>query len=680
MKPASRAPQARDAWPLRSASAALRRSIRTRTKLHIGIFIVLFTAQTLLLTSQLLAVNHALEHAEPTEPEPAAHAFQDRYADRNGDELGERNERPAHALDNVQAVPARLVLIDRQGLRETDLRNLHDDSLQTAGDERALGVHDAARHARQLVKRTLEAALAIACLTLLLGVALFRHVERTMLQPLLTITDSLVRLARGEEIHTLPDLERTDEIGAMAKAFDALCARSRELKDAHEATRAAEAHAQALARHDPLTGLPNRRLLAAEMGAAFEQARRRGSGYLVIVIDLDRFKPVNDLYGHAAGDAVLCEIAARLRRNVRERDTVARLGGDEFAVLALAPHDEQADVARELAQRLLAAVRAPIDVDGVRLNVDASIGIACCPRDGEDADDLLRAADIAMYRAKCEGKGTYRFFEQKMDDELREQATLESDVRRALAGGEIRPYYQPLVRLADGQTAGFEILARWHHAERGWVPPDLFVPLIEQMGIAPVFMAAILRRASRDALRWPERYRLAFNISPAQFKDEQLVSLLLPILADEGFPPERLEIEITESALMCDFDIARAVLAQFRGAGLSMSLDDFGTGYSSLQHLHELHFDKLKIDRSFVLSMATCSESAKIVDAIVALASNLGMATVAEGVETQELARMLRLKGCEYAQGYYFGKAMAARDIDALLNVDRANALAQDAA
>ncbi|CAG9266834.1 Diguanylate cyclase (GGDEF)-like protein [Paraburkholderia unamae] len=605
--------------------AALRASIRARTKLYIGLFFALFAMQTTLLAGQLIAFDHAFERVEAT--------------------LGKTSDTFVNEAPRARATPPELA----------------------AGP-----LHARAGRARLRVRHTIEAAFAIAFATLAFGLALLRHLERTLLRPLQTLTDSLVRLAHGEDMRALPNMRRTDEIGAMAHAFATLCETSHELKIAHEATRAAEAHAQALARHDPLTGLPNRRLLAAEMSAALERTQLRSPDYLVFVIDLDRFKPVNDLHGHAAGDTVLCEIAVRLRRVVRDGDTVARLGGDEFAVLARVHRDDHVEAASELAQRLLAATRAPIDIGKVRINVDASIGIACCPRDGGDPDALLRAADIAMYRAKCEGKGTYRFFEQKMDDELRLQATLETDLRRALAGGEIRPFYQPLVRLADGQTTGFEILARWHHDQRGWIPPDVFVPLIEQMGISPAFTASILRRACRDALCWPARYHLALNLSPAQFKDTQLAALLLTILADEGMPPERLEIEITESALMGDFDIARAVLEDFRRAGLRMSLDDFGTGYSSLQHLRELKVDKLKIDRSFVLSMTSCNESAKIVDAIIALSSSLGMTTVAEGVETAELARTLAAKGCDYAQGYFFGKAMAAREIDALLDVDRA--------
>ncbi|WP_321938840.1 putative bifunctional diguanylate cyclase/phosphodiesterase [Paraburkholderia sp. J8-2] len=620
-------PRAALPWIVRTR-ATLRASIRARTKFFIGLFFALFATQTTLLASQLIAFGHAFERMDTT---------------WHHESTAQETEAP-----HRQAVSA-------------SPRELTAERLRSQVQHGILRVH-----------HTLEAAIAIALATLAFGLVLLHYLERTLLRPLQTLTDSLVRLAHGEDMRALPDMNRTDEIGAMAHAFDTLCEKSRELHIAHEATRAAEAHAQALARHDPLTGLPNRRLLAAEMSAALERTQHRSPDYLVFVIDLDRFKPVNDFHGHAAGDTVLCEIAARLRRVVRDGDTVARLGGDEFAVLARVHRDDHIEAASELAQRLLAATRAPIDIGKLRINVDASIGIACCPRDGGDPDALLRAADIAMYRAKCEGKGTYRFFEQKMDDELRLQASLESDLRRALAGGDIRPFYQPLVRLADGQTTGFEILARWHHEQRGWISPEVFVPLIEQMGISPAFTASILRRACRDALGWPSRYHLALNLSPAQFKDTQLAALLLTILADEGMPPERMEIEITESALMYDFDAARAVLADFRNAGLRMSLDDFGTGYSSLQHLRELKVDKLKIDRSFVLSMASCNESAKIVDAIIALSTNLGMSTVAEGVETAELARTLAAKGCDYAQGYFFGKAMAAREIDALLNVDRA--------
>ncbi|WP_158958478.1 putative bifunctional diguanylate cyclase/phosphodiesterase [Paraburkholderia acidisoli] len=620
------------AWYAR-ARAALRASLRKRTKLFISMFFALFAMQTALLASQLVAIGHALERADTL-----------------------WNDRPANAANEMPTLPAQP----------------STSAVPALTASRAAGQtwHREADDVRSRLHRTLESAFAIALTTLAFGLLLLRHLELTLLRPLKTLTDSLVRLAHGEDMRALPPLNRSDEIGALARAFDTLCEKSHELKMAHEATRAAEAQAQTLARHDPLTGLPNRRLLAAELATALEATQRHSTDYLVLVIDLDRFKPVNDFHGHAAGDTVLCEIAARLRRVVRDGDTVARLGGDEFAVLVRVHRDDHVEAASELAQRLLAAIRAPIDIGKVRINVDASIGIACIPRDGGDPDALLRAADIAMYRAKCEGKSTYRFFEQKMDDELRLQASLESDLRRALAGGEIRPFYQPLVRLADGQTTGFEVLARWHHEQRGWISPDVFVPLIEQMGISPAFTASILRRACRDALRWPQRYHLALNLSPAQFKDTQLAALLLTILADEGMPPERLEIEITESALMHNFDVARAVLADFRRAGLRMALDDFGTGYSSLQRLRELKVDKVKIDRSFVLSMATCNESAKIVDAIIALSSSLGMATVAEGVETAEIARTLAAKGCDYAQGYFFGKAMAAREIDALLDID----------
>ncbi|HTH62869.1 MAG TPA: EAL domain-containing protein [Paraburkholderia sp.] len=546
---------------------------------------------------------------------------------------------------------------------------------QVTRANRAAARAEAAR-ADRLVDVTLLAALALGIGALVFGTLMMRHVQHAVLGPMLQITGSLVRLAQGEEMPAMPGTQRRDEIGAMAKAFDVFREKAAELKAAHEATRAAQEQAQMLARHDPLTGLPNRRLLSSELRAAVRESERRRARYLVLVMDLDRFKPVNDLYGHSAGDAVLCEVANRLRRAVRDTDTVARLGGDEFAVVARVQKKEPVDAARELATRILAAIRVPIFVTNVRVEVDASIGIACLPRDGTTPDDLLRAADIAMYRAKQEGKSTYRFFEQQMDDDLRAQAALESDLRRALLNGDIVPHYQPIVRFVDDAITGFEILARWHHPVRGWVPPDTFIPIIEQMGMMTAFTARLMRTACRDALAWPGEPYLALNISPAQLADQQLAAQLLPILADEGFPPSRLEIEITESALMSDLDTARGVLADFRRAGVRMSLDDFGTGYSSLQHLRELRFDKVKIDRSFVLSMLERDETAKIVDAIVALSANLGMATVAEGVETRELERALRKKGCQFGQGYLFGKAMPSRDVDALFAASHGGAAA----
>jgi diguanylate cyclase (GGDEF)-like protein len=541
--------------------------------------------------------------------------------------------------------------------------------------DRMIDANRVASHARAVsVDRLVDDAIGFLVVTvvaaIMLAVWLVARLHIDITFPLGTITRSLSKLAAGDRDVRMPALDRNDEIGEMANAFDVFRANAQALEEAHRALTAAETHAQQLARHDPLTGLPNRRVLAAELQKAVDHVARAPAVYLVLVIDLDRFKPVNDLQGHAAGDFVLCEIAHRLEEVVRKGDTIARLGGDEFAIVAQADRAAYADAAMQLANRLLAAIRKPVFIPDSQLYVEvgASIGIAALPDDGGDPEALLRAADIAMYRAKREGKGTSRFFEQSMDRELREQALLEADIRRAICDGQIRPHYQPLVDMRTGALYGFEILARWHHPARGDVPPDVFIPIAENLGLVPELTAAMLRRACRDAGEWSDTgIKLSLNISPTQLNDRCLPTQLLPILAEEGFAPSRLEVEITETALAGDIKIAKTILADFQRAGIKVSLDDFGTGYSSLYHLRELKFDKVKIDKSFVQTMQRDNESEKIVDAILSLAHSLGMPAVAEGIETREALGKLRGKGCEYGQGYHFGKAMSARDAAALL-------------
>jgi diguanylate cyclase (GGDEF)-like protein len=541
--------------------------------------------------------------------------------------------------------------------------------------DRLIEANRVTSHARAAsVDRLVDNAIGVLVITvvaaILLAIWLVARVHIDIAFPLGTITRALSRLAAGDRNVRMPALDRNDEIGEMANAFDVFRANAEALEAAHCALTAAETHAQRLARHDPLTGLPNRRVLAAELQKAVDHVAHAPQAYLVLVIDLDRFKPVNDLQGHAAGDFVLCEIARRLEDVVRKGDTIARLGGDEFAIVAQADPLAYADAAMQLANRLLAAIRKPVFIADSQLYVEvgASIGIAALPNDGRDPETLLRAADIAMYRAKREGKGTSRFFEESMDRELREQALLEIDLRRALCDGQIRPHYQPLVDMQSGALYGFEILARWHHPVRGDVAPDVFVPIAENLGLISELTAAMLRRACRDASAWPDAaIRLSLNISPTQLNDRCLPAQLLPILAEERFAPSRLELEITETALAGDIKIAKTILTDFQRAGIKVSLDDFGTGYSSLYHLRELKFDKVKIDKSFVLSMQRDNESEKIVDAILSLAHSLGMPAVAEGIETREALHRLRAKGCEYGQGYHFGKAMSARDVATLL-------------
>ena len=433
------------------------------------------------------------------------------------------------------------------------------------------------------------------------------------------------------------------------------------LERAHQQTREAEEQARLLARHDALTGLPNRRVFTAELQSALCIAQSGSAAYSVLLIDVDEFKKINDLQGHQAGDLVLCEVARRLEAAMRKHDTVARLGGDEFAIIAAAELDpqEHLEAAESLATRLLETIRQPIHLANGKLQIGASIGIAYCRADAVDVGSLLHAADVAMYRAKKEGRCTFRFFDQSMDDELRAQELIENDLIEAINTQKIHPHYQPLVDLGQNRIRGFEALARWEHPERGFIPPDVFIPLVEQLGLMTELTVSILRQACRDAKSWPDYIRISVNFSPSEMKDLTLPNRILAILAQEGVAPTRLEVEITESALVSDMDAAKEILATLQGYGITICLDDFGTGYSSLYHLRELKFDKLKIDRSFIQAMHQNPETEMIVDAILGLTHNMNLPTVAEGIENLALQELLISKGCEFGQGYHFGKAMS---------------------
>jgi diguanylate cyclase (GGDEF)-like protein/PAS domain S-box-containing protein len=435
------------------------------------------------------------------------------------------------------------------------------------------------------------------------------------------------------------------------------------LEKAHEATEVAHKLAQSMARHDALTGLPNRRVFAETLNTAVARAERGSARSAVMIVDLDRFKPVNDLYGHAAGDDVLREIAVRLGNLARKIDTVARLGGDEFGFIldCVAPEDPTT-AASALAERIIASVGQPIPVENRLVEVGASIGIGICPIDGTDPETLLRAADMAMYRAKEEGRGSYRFFNQDMETALRERVALEEDVRRAVQEHDIQPHYQPLIELAENRLVGFEILARWHHPTRGNVEPDTFIPIVEKLGLIGELTYDLLRRACLDARSWPPTITIAINISPLHLADPVLPVKLLAILSETDFPPTRLEIEVTETALIANVDAARTALAALREIGIKVSLDDFGTGYSNLYNLRELHFDKIKIDRSFVLSMQDNPGSAKIVRSVIDLAKSLGLPTIAEGIEHRDVMQQIVQSGGEFGQGFYFSKAMPAAE------------------
>ncbi|WP_051949104.1 bifunctional diguanylate cyclase/phosphodiesterase [Methylosinus sp. PW1] len=553
------------------------------------------------------------------------------------------------------------------------LYRVADEAADAAIDELRWSAHAEAETAARVTEGALKVTMLASALALALAAWLLFRVKERITRPLAAITAALTELAEGKSYVAVPEIGRDDEIGVMAKSLDVFRANAQALERAHEATRAAQEHAQILARQDSLTGLPNRRMLVADLHAAIERVEDGATACALLFVDLDRFKPINDLEGHRFGDAVLCETARRLRQASRKSDVVARLGGDEFAILMEMTPATHMDQAMRVAGRALAAIAEPIEIGERRVELSASIGVSLCPENGLDVSTLLRAADIAMYHAKRDGRGLFRFFEQSMDEDLRRRAELESALRKAVAAGDIRPYYQPLVDLRDNRVYGFEVLSRWTHDKLGSIPPDVFIPLAEQIGVIAELTWSVVRRACREALQWGAQVRLSVNVSPMQLKDPLLASRLLSTLEEERFPPSRLDVEITESALIDDVDTARATLAALQAEGVRISLDDFGAGYSSLYHLRAFHFDKVKIDRSFVLAMQHDEESGRIVDAILSLLKHLGVTTVAEGVETLEVLRRLAENGCEIGQGFYFGKAMPIGEASKLLRRRRSD-------
>ena len=425
----------------------------------------------------------------------------------------------------------------------------------------------------------------------------------------------------------------------------------------------AERRAQYLALHDPLTELPNRELFGERLEQAIATVSRRGDVAAVVCVDLDRFKDVNDLLGHAAGDLLIKGCAERLQACVRETDTVARIGGDEFAIVQVGL--EQPDGAQRLCRRVLETLGAPFDLDGHEVLVTASIGIALVPLDGSIPGRLLQSADIALYRAKDEGRNTFRFFEAGMDARLQARKALERDLRLALARNELELYYQPKVELGREGLSGVEALVRWHHPERGLVPPGEFIGVAEETGLIVALGEWVLRSACVQATEWPQ-LQMSVNISPVQFKQRDLVGVVRRALANSSLDPERLELEITEGVLLQNTDAAMTTLRQLKDLGVHIAMDDFGTGYSSLGYLQKFPFDKIKIDRSFVSALETRGDADAIVRAVVGLGHSLGMRTCAEGVETDAQLAFLKREGCDEVQGYYFGKPMPAPEFERL--------------
>ncbi len=430
----------------------------------------------------------------------------------------------------------------------------------------------------------------------------------------------------------------------------------------------AEIEAAMLARHDPLTGIANRRLFDEELDRCLAKARRANQGFAVLLADLNRFKPVNDIHGHKTGDRLLVAVAERLKHLIRREDILARLGGDEFGFAICGAGKE---TALRFANRMLAALDEPFDVDGTTLEIGASVGIALYPDDATEPEALIQQADMAMYRAKASTTNGYAFFDPTLDEALRARAALEADLRRAIGTDAIVPYYQPLVDLAHGSTFGFEVLARWNHPTRGLLEPDTFIPLAEDLRLIGELSLHLLRRALRDAAHWDPNLVLSINLAPEQFQDRQLTDKIFAILAAAEFQPSRLEVELTETALINDLEAAKEAISLLKSAGVRVAIDDFGKGYSSLYYLRELPFDVVKIDQSFVGSQRFNPQSAKIVTAVIGLSEAMGLTTVAEGIEQTVDADWLKAQGCSVGQGFLYSGPVPAADVPALLTVHK---------
>ena len=422
-----------------------------------------------------------------------------------------------------------------------------------------------------------------------------------------------------------------------------------------------------LAQTDILTGLPNRAFFLEQLEEA-DSSERRGSGaFSILMLDLDRFKNVNDSLGHAAGDALLRQVALRLKSAIRSTDVLARLGGDEFAIIQ-AECDDQRAGSIDLATRIAKLIADPFLLQGNQVEVGTSIGIAMAPEHGSDQEQLLKKADLALYRSKSAGRNCFTLYDEAMSAELEARNTLESDLRDAIARCQFELHYQPFFDVQTGQRRGLEALVRWRHPTRGLIPPDQFIPLAEETGLIVPLGEWVLRRACDDATSWPADIKVAVNLSPVQLKQVELFDVIQSALRSSGLPPERLEIELTESVLLERAVENHALMERLKSIGISLALDDFGTGYSSLSCLTAFPFDKIKIDRSFIGNLTKRHKSSAIISSIVTLARGLNLSVTAEGVETQEQFERLKTLGVNFAQGYLLGRPMPLGDPKVSLN------------
>ena len=442
--------------------------------------------------------------------------------------------------------------------------------------------------------------------------------------------------------------------------------RYRELTNEVVERTASEQRAHLLASRDSLTGFHNRRALVELAAADLCKAEVRGRGIALLMIDLDKFKTVNDLYGHVVGDRLLTAVAEAIAAVLPPSAIAARLGGDEFVCTFVFDPAYPAMV-DGIAEHIVTRLAQPFQLEGGHAHISASVGIARSDTDCTTIDALMRRADIAMYAAKRAGRNRFAWFDARMEQQLQNRIAIESGLRIAIPAGQIVPYYEKQVDLVTGTLLGFEVLARWEHPTQGVIPPDMFIPIAEEGGLIADLSLSVMRAAFEQARGWDPALTLSVNVAPSQLKDPWFAQKIVKLLTETGFPAQRLEIEITETSLFENLGLAQSIVGSLKNQGIRIALDDFGTGYSSLAHLRALPFDRIKIDKSFVMSMAQNSESAAIVDAISKLGASLGLPITAEGVEDAAIEARLVALGCHKGQGYHFGRPMPVTQVRALL-------------
>jgi diguanylate cyclase (GGDEF)-like protein len=528
---------------------------------------------------------------------------------------------------------------------EAAARALQSDVVQAADflrQDAASASREAARQSAPLT--AIFGATALLILALVTACAIM--ITRRTVLAIRGIANATLLVAKGGTAPDIQKLARGDELGAIVESLRAFQTKNQRIAF--------------LAEHDGLTALPNRALFQARLASAIAQCSE-GLRCAVHCLDLDHFKAINDTLGHDAGDALLQCVAARLVRCSRETDTIARLGGDEFGIIQ---YDvDGAQDAGTFAQRVIDTVSQPYDIAGQPVSISTSIGTALTPCAEVSPDTLPGHAELALCRAKAEGRGTWRIYEPHMDAALHQRRLLELDLRAALGGQQFELHYQPLIDVQSREVNGLEALIRWHPPERGLIPPNEFIPLAEETGLIVPIGGWVLRQACQDAVDWPAALKVSVNLSPLQFRDSNLLPLVQHALAASGLPGWRLEVEITDSVLLSDSEMVLATLNKLRAMGICIAMDDFGTGHASVSFLRNFRFDKIKIDRSFIRDLADGSRASAIVHAVTGLGSSLGIKTTAAGVETEDQLARLREEGCTEVQGYLFSPPCPARDV-----------------